>query len=128
MAAALCSRMAAIAFRGGKLQNPICPHGDPLNPAIFSLDEAILQFGPAKRNGRRIVFTNGGHCVSRGQTAKSDLPAWRPFEPRNFQFRRSDFAVWPRETQWPPHCVHEWRPLRFAGPNCKIRSARMETL
>jgi rfaE bifunctional protein nucleotidyltransferase chain/domain len=30
-----------------------------LNPAILSLDEAILRFGPAKRNGRRIVFTNG---------------------------------------------------------------------
>jgi rfaE bifunctional protein nucleotidyltransferase chain/domain len=30
-----------------------------LNPAILSLDEAILQFGPAKRNGRRVVFTNG---------------------------------------------------------------------
>jgi rfaE bifunctional protein nucleotidyltransferase chain/domain len=30
-----------------------------LNPAILSLDEAILRFGPGKRNGRRIVFTNG---------------------------------------------------------------------
>ena len=30
-----------------------------MNPAILSLDEAILRFGPAKRNGRRIVFTNG---------------------------------------------------------------------
>jgi len=30
-----------------------------LNPATLSLDEAILRFGPAKRNGRRIVFTNG---------------------------------------------------------------------
>ena len=30
-----------------------------MNPAILSLDEAILRFGPAKRNGRRVVFTNG---------------------------------------------------------------------
>ena len=26
---------------------------------ILSLHEAILQFGPTKRNGRRVVFTNG---------------------------------------------------------------------
>jgi rfaE bifunctional protein nucleotidyltransferase chain/domain len=30
-----------------------------LNPAILTLDEAILRFGPQKRNGRRVVFTNG---------------------------------------------------------------------
>jgi D-beta-D-heptose 7-phosphate kinase/D-beta-D-heptose 1-phosphate adenosyltransferase len=30
-----------------------------LNPEILTLDEAILRFGPGKRNGRRIVFTNG---------------------------------------------------------------------
>ena len=35
------------------------PHGDPLNSAILTLDEAILRFGREKRNGRRIVFTNG---------------------------------------------------------------------
>jgi rfaE bifunctional protein nucleotidyltransferase chain/domain len=34
-------------------------HGDPLKPAILTLEEAILQFGREKRNGRRIVFTNG---------------------------------------------------------------------
>ncbi len=28
-------------------------------PAILTLEEAIVRFGPAKRNGRRIVFTNG---------------------------------------------------------------------
>lgn len=33
--------------------------GVPLHPEILTLDEAILRFGPAKRNGRRIVFTNG---------------------------------------------------------------------
>jgi D-beta-D-heptose 7-phosphate kinase/D-beta-D-heptose 1-phosphate adenosyltransferase len=30
-----------------------------LHPAILSLEEAILRFGWEKRNGRRIVFTNG---------------------------------------------------------------------
>jgi len=30
-----------------------------LPPAILTLEEAIVRFGPAKRNGRRIVFTNG---------------------------------------------------------------------
>jgi D-beta-D-heptose 7-phosphate kinase/D-beta-D-heptose 1-phosphate adenosyltransferase len=30
-----------------------------LNPEILSLEEAILRFGREKRNGRRVVFTNG---------------------------------------------------------------------
>ena len=30
-----------------------------MNPAILTLEEAILRFGPKKRNGRRVVFTNG---------------------------------------------------------------------
>jgi rfaE bifunctional protein nucleotidyltransferase chain/domain len=30
-----------------------------LNPSVLNLDEAILQFGREKRNGRRVVFTNG---------------------------------------------------------------------
>jgi D-beta-D-heptose 7-phosphate kinase/D-beta-D-heptose 1-phosphate adenosyltransferase len=30
-----------------------------LSGRILSLHEAILQFGPQKRNGRRVVFTNG---------------------------------------------------------------------
>jgi len=30
-----------------------------LGAGILSLHEAILQFGPGKRNGRRVVFTNG---------------------------------------------------------------------
>jgi rfaE bifunctional protein nucleotidyltransferase chain/domain len=34
-------------------------HGDPLHPAVLTLEELILQFGPGKRNGRRVVFTNG---------------------------------------------------------------------
>ncbi len=35
------------------------PQGDPLNPAVLTLEEAILRFGRGKRNGRRVVFTNG---------------------------------------------------------------------
>jgi len=34
-------------------------HGDPLNSAVLTLEEAILRFGREKRNGRRVVFTNG---------------------------------------------------------------------
>lgn len=30
-----------------------------MHPEILTLEEAILRFGPGKRNGRRIVFTNG---------------------------------------------------------------------
>ncbi len=30
-----------------------------MNPEILSLEEAILRFGREKRNGRRVVFTNG---------------------------------------------------------------------
>lgn len=30
-----------------------------MNPAILTLEEAILRFGREKRNGRRVVFTNG---------------------------------------------------------------------
>ena len=35
------------------------PHGDPLDSAVLTLEEAILRFGREKRNGRRVVFTNG---------------------------------------------------------------------
>lgn len=34
-------------------------HGVPLNSEILTIEEAILRFGREKRNGRRIVFTNG---------------------------------------------------------------------
>jgi rfaE bifunctional protein nucleotidyltransferase chain/domain len=30
-----------------------------LHPAVLTLDELILQFGRGKRNGKRVVFTNG---------------------------------------------------------------------
>jgi rfaE bifunctional protein nucleotidyltransferase chain/domain len=34
-------------------------HGVPLNLEILDLEQAILRFGREKRNGRRVVFTNG---------------------------------------------------------------------
>jgi D-beta-D-heptose 7-phosphate kinase/D-beta-D-heptose 1-phosphate adenosyltransferase len=33
--------------------------GEPLHPAVLTLEQLILRFGPGKRNGRRVVFTNG---------------------------------------------------------------------
>ncbi len=30
-----------------------------MHPAVLTLEELILRFGPEKRNGRRVVFTNG---------------------------------------------------------------------
>jgi len=30
-----------------------------LHPAVLTLDELIVRFGPGKRNGKRVVFTNG---------------------------------------------------------------------
>jgi rfaE bifunctional protein nucleotidyltransferase chain/domain len=35
------------------------PHGDPLISSVLTLEQAILRFGREKRNGRRVVFTNG---------------------------------------------------------------------
>ncbi len=34
-------------------------HGEPLHPAVLTLEEIILQFGREKRNDKRVVFTNG---------------------------------------------------------------------
>ncbi|MFI5097673.1 MAG: D-glycero-beta-D-manno-heptose 1-phosphate adenylyltransferase [Candidatus Acidiferrales bacterium] len=34
-------------------------HGEPLYPAVLTLEEIILRFGKEKRNGKRVVFTNG---------------------------------------------------------------------
>jgi D-glycero-beta-D-manno-heptose 1-phosphate adenylyltransferase len=46
-------------------------HGEPLHPAVLTLEEIILRFGKEKRNGKRVVFTNGcfdllhpGHIAS----------------------------------------------------------------
>lgn len=30
-----------------------------MHPAVLTLEEIILRFGPGKRNGKRVVFTNG---------------------------------------------------------------------
>jgi rfaE bifunctional protein nucleotidyltransferase chain/domain len=35
------------------------PHGDPLHSSVLTLEQAISRFGREKRNGRRVVFTNG---------------------------------------------------------------------
>jgi len=35
------------------------PPGDLLHSGILTIEEAILRFGREKRNGLRIVFTNG---------------------------------------------------------------------
>jgi len=34
-------------------------HGEPLHPAVLTLEEIILRFGKEKRNAKRVVFTNG---------------------------------------------------------------------
>jgi rfaE bifunctional protein nucleotidyltransferase chain/domain len=34
-------------------------HGEPLHPAVLKLEEAIVQFARTKRNGRKVVFSNG---------------------------------------------------------------------
>ena len=44
-------------FRLNSLFWPLS-HGDLLD-SIFTLEQAILRFGREKRNGRRVVFTNG---------------------------------------------------------------------
>jgi rfaE bifunctional protein nucleotidyltransferase chain/domain len=33
--------------------------GEPLHPAVLTLEQTILRFGREKRNGKRVVFTNG---------------------------------------------------------------------
>src|SRR5580700_11458427 len=54
------TRVINYTFRKRHLLSPLCLHGDPLNSsAVLTLDEAILRFGREKRNGRRMVFTNG---------------------------------------------------------------------
>ena len=54
------TRVINYTFRKRHLLSPLCLHGDPLNrSAVLTLDEAILRFGREKRNGSRVVFTNG---------------------------------------------------------------------
>ena len=62
MAAAQAPPLSCVinySFRKRHRCSPLGLHGDPLNPGILTLDEAILRFGREKRNGRRVVFTNG---------------------------------------------------------------------
>jgi rfaE bifunctional protein nucleotidyltransferase chain/domain len=49
--------MINYSFRRTDLFWPLS-HGDLLD-SIFTLEQAILRFGREKRNGRRVVFTNG---------------------------------------------------------------------
>jgi rfaE bifunctional protein nucleotidyltransferase chain/domain len=37
----------------------ISEHGEPLQQAAFTLEEVIVRFAREKRNGKRVVFTNG---------------------------------------------------------------------
>jgi len=46
-------------FRGSFTFFQLCLHGDSLSSSIYTLEQAILRFGREKRNGRRVVFTNG---------------------------------------------------------------------
>jgi rfaE bifunctional protein nucleotidyltransferase chain/domain len=34
-------------------------HGEPVHSAVLTLQEMIVRFGREKRNGKRVVFTNG---------------------------------------------------------------------
>jgi rfaE bifunctional protein nucleotidyltransferase chain/domain len=34
-------------------------YGEPLHPAVLTLEEMIVRFAREKRNGKRVVFTNG---------------------------------------------------------------------
>jgi rfaE bifunctional protein nucleotidyltransferase chain/domain len=44
---------------GPSLRHQLGKPGEPLHPAVWSLDDIILRFGRPKRNGQRVVFTNG---------------------------------------------------------------------
>jgi rfaE bifunctional protein nucleotidyltransferase chain/domain len=46
-------------YAGAESHSELRHQGDPLHPAVMSLDDIILRFGREKRNGKRVVFTNG---------------------------------------------------------------------
>jgi rfaE bifunctional protein nucleotidyltransferase chain/domain len=46
-------------YTGAESHSELRHQGDPLHPAVMSLDDIILRFGREKRNGKRVVFTNG---------------------------------------------------------------------
>ena len=39
--------------------DPNYSNAPPLPPAVLTLEQTILRFAPQKRNGRKVVFTNG---------------------------------------------------------------------
>src|SRR5580658_4817325 len=45
--------------------------------------------------------------------------SWSSFEPGDSYSRGSDSAVWPRETQRPPHRLHQWL-FRFAASGASM--------
>jgi rfaE bifunctional protein nucleotidyltransferase chain/domain len=51
--------LAVVRNRHVRLHLELSSKGNFLRPAVLSLDELILRFGPGKRNGKRVVFTNG---------------------------------------------------------------------
>ena len=59
MQAPCLPRVINLVFQWAHLEFCPSPYGDPLNSSILTLEEAILRFGRKKRNGRRVVFTNG---------------------------------------------------------------------
>jgi rfaE bifunctional protein nucleotidyltransferase chain/domain len=46
-------------YAGLRNDSDLRHQGEPLHPAVLSLDDIILRFGRQKRNGQRVVFTNG---------------------------------------------------------------------
>jgi rfaE bifunctional protein nucleotidyltransferase chain/domain len=54
----LCGHDKLIFGSGGRPAH-FSGHGDPVHPAVLTLEETIVRFGRAKRNGKRVVFTNG---------------------------------------------------------------------
>jgi rfaE bifunctional protein nucleotidyltransferase chain/domain len=48
-----------VQVRGGGNSHLLKENGERLHPAVLSLGELIVRFGPGKRNGKQVVFTNG---------------------------------------------------------------------
>jgi rfaE bifunctional protein nucleotidyltransferase chain/domain len=48
-----------VIYASAETHSDLRHQGDPLHPAVMSLDDIILRFGREKRNGKRVVFTNG---------------------------------------------------------------------
>jgi rfaE bifunctional protein nucleotidyltransferase chain/domain len=48
-----------LVFPEGRFSCNFQRHGAHLHPAVLTLEETIVRFGREKRNGKRVVFTNG---------------------------------------------------------------------